>query len=413
MKEITPKRKKALQLLLIMNRRCFFLYVLISAIIRIEIINPIVHIPIILLFVFLLIAENSNFVQQTKSPLIFYFDGINILFFLWSFLIFHDVVLLSFLMVHIMVERIRKPKHIFLSEFAVIFIGIALISIIKFDFAQGNSILMFSDIFIKSMCLLLSGYAGKLIVDLRDEDIEHVKKCKDRIKSKNKLLSTLSHELRTPLTMIKSSSEILLEERPGKTNETQKEFLKTIQNNTIRLIKLSETILAGIKIETTWLKLNLIPLDIRPTVRDVVERMHPLITREDKTINYSYPKLISKALADSNWLSQIMINLIQNSSKNIGPKGKIDITIKENDRNIVVSVSDNGDGIEDRFKGDVFNEFFTEENRITGGNEGVGMGLAIVKHVIEKHKGKVYVGSIAGMGTTFSFTLRKAERSSL
>ena len=413
MKEIKPKRKKALQLLLIMNRRCFFIYVLISAIARIEIINPIIYIPIILLFVFLLITENFNFVRQTKSPLCFYFDGINILFFFWSFIIFHDVVLLPFLMVHILVEKIQKPRHIFLSEFAVILFGIVLISIIKFNFAQENIILMFSDIFIKSMCLLLSGYAGKLIVDLRDEDIEHVKKCNNQIKSKNKLLSTLSHELRTPLTMIKTSSEILLEERPGKINKTQNNFLKTIQNNTIRLIRLSENILAGIKIETTWLKLNMIPLDIRSTVRDVVERMNPLIIQEDKTISYSYPKLITKALADSNWLSQVMINLIQNSSKNIGSKGKIDVTIKENDRNIVVSVSDNGAGIEDRFKGDVFNAFFTEENRMTGSNEGVGMGLAIVKHVIEKHKGKIYVGSIAGMGTTFSFTLQKAEKSSL
>lgn len=230
-----------------------------------------------------------------------------------------------------------------------------------------------------------------------------------QINGKNKLLSTLSHELRTPLSVIKTSTEIILEERPGKINSTQKKLLSSTLDNTMRMVRLVDTILASIKVEYAWLRMKKGPLDLRPVIRKVCTDMQPFISSRNQELKYTYPNLLSKVIADENWIQQVLINLIHNASKHIGKDGRIIISVTENESCVVISVSDDGSGIENREKPKIFSEFYqggqTEESNL----DGVGLGLSIVKNVIEKHNGKVYVGSVAGLGTTLSFTLPKEE----
>lgn len=251
--------------------------------------------------------------------------------------------------------------------------------------------------------LLINRFIRKARVD----DLKNIKALKQQIRSKNLLFSTMSHELRTPLTMIQSAASLLIEERPGKVNEIQRSFLQTIDRNTTRLIDLTESILTRIKVETTWLKLNSQKIDIQTVIRDVINQVDPIIHQEDKSIDFTHPKLLPSINGDYNWLSQVMINLIHNAKKNIDIGGKIFVHVKENEQFIVVSVSDNGTGVDDKNKSFVYDEFYSENKNSNIAVEGIGMGLAIVKFVIEKHGGKIYMGSIAGLGTTFSFTLPK------
>jgi len=232
-----------------------------------------------------------------------------------------------------------------------------------------------------------------------------------QIDGKNKLLSTLSHELRTPLAVIKTSTEIILEERPGEINTTQKRFLTATLDNTMRMVRFVDTILASIKVEYAWFRMNKKPMDIRTVIKKVCNDLLPFITSRDQTLKYTYPNLISKTIADENWIQQVLINLIHNASKHVGKKGRIIISVTENEQCVVVSVSDDGSGITNQEKPKIFSEFYQGSESKDENMEGVGLGLSIVKNVIEKHGGKVYVGSVAGLGTTLSFTLLKEDGS--
>ncbi len=228
-----------------------------------------------------------------------------------------------------------------------------------------------------------------------------------QIDGKNKLLSTLSHELRTPLAVIKTSTEIILEERPGEINTTQKRFLTATLDNTMRMVRFVDTILASIKVEFAWFRMNKKPMDIRTVIKKVCNDLLPFISTRDQTLKYTYPNLISRTFADENWIQQVLINLIHNASKHVGKNGRIIISVTENEQCIVVSVSDDGSGIINQEKPKIFSEFYQGSESEDENMDGVGLGLSIVKNVIEKHNGKVYVGSVAGLGTTLSFTLPK------
>lgn len=230
-----------------------------------------------------------------------------------------------------------------------------------------------------------------------------------QIDGKNKLLSTLSHELRTPLMVIKTSTEIILEERPGVINSTQKRFLKSTLDNTMRMVHFVDTILASIKVEYAWFRMKKEPIDLRNSIKRVCTDMQNFISSKDQELIYTYPNLLSKPIADENWIQQVLINLVYNASKHIGKNGKIVISVTENEQCIVVSVSDDGSGIINQDKSRIFSEFYQGEGSDGSNMDGVGLGLSIVKNVIEKHDGKVYVGSVAGLGTTLSFTLPKED----
>ena len=254
---------------------------------------------------------------------------------------------------------------------------------------------------------LLSYFLNKLSIETDSELKAEIEAQQKQIDGKNKLLSTLSHELRTPLAVIKTSTEIILEGRPGEINSTQKRFLTAVLDNTMRMVRFVDTILTSIKVEYAWFRMNKKPMDIRTVIKKVCNDLLPFITSRDQELKYTYPNLISRTIADENWIQQVLINLIHNASKHVGKEGRIIISVTENEQCIVVSVSDDGSGIINQEKPKIFSEFYQGSEADDENMDGVGLGLSIVKNVIEKHNGKVYVGSVAGLGTTLSFTLPK------
>lgn len=265
--------------------------------------------------------------------------------------------------------------------------------------------------FVEYIGLFLSSGVGWLLYRAAERNEEGLKQdvelLQQQVESKNKLLSTLSHELRTPLTVIKSSTEILMEGRPGAVNDTQGKFLHATHDNVMRMIRFMENILAQVKIEHTWFRMKPEPLNLRPTIKKVCRDMQPFIEDRGQTIRYTYPNPLSRAIADKNWIEQVFINLIHNASKHISRGGQIIISVQENEQCIVVSVSDDGSGIRNSDKPKVFSEFYQSEDSGNNQLDGAGIGLTIVKDIVEKHGGKVYLGSVAGLGTTLSFTLPK------
>ncbi|MDA3955969.1 sensor histidine kinase KdpD [Oceanispirochaeta sp.] len=224
-----------------------------------------------------------------------------------------------------------------------------------------------------------------------------------KIKRKNELLSTMTHELRTPLSVLRTSLDILLEERPGPLTEQQQILLESSVDNVLRLIRFSNSILAVVKIDSSGFKLSRSPADLRTIIRSVCREMKPWMNERGVELRYSYPNLLRKVMIDPTWIGQVLINLIHNAGKHLNRDGRVDVSVIDNKSSLVVSVADNGRGIENTDKPHIFVEFYQgrDEERL----DGAGLGLTIVRDVIHMHGGEVYVSSVEGLGTTLSFTL--------
>jgi|APSaa5957512622_1039677.scaffolds.fasta_scaffold18688_2 signal transduction histidine kinase len=385
----------------------FFLITLSLAVIHHLLFSPVFYLPFLILFLYILILIYISSQGLKIHPFLVHFDEVEAIFYFWYLLIFQEPLLVFFPMVHLVLDDTVWRLKYQVGKLVIYYLLTASSACVWYYANSTAPTLVIRQILMMILFLTIGLLINRYIKKLRADDLKNIKALNRQIRSKNLLFSTMSHELRTPLTMIQSAASLLIEERPGKINEMQRTFLQTVDRNTTRLIDLTESILTRIKIETTWLKLNSQKIDIQTVIRDVINQVDPVIHQEDKSIDFTHPKLLPSINGDYNWLSQVMINLIHNAKKNIDIGGKIFIHVKENEQFIVVSVSDNGTGVDDKNKSLVYDEFYSENKHSNVAVEGIGMGLAIVKFVIEKHGGKIYMGSIAGLGTTFSFTLPK------
>ncbi|OQY36479.1 MAG: hypothetical protein B6229_09990 [Spirochaetaceae bacterium 4572_7] len=261
-----------------------------------------------------------------------------------------------------------------------------------------------------SMLLILPsiialGFLFKIFFKKGWNNLEENNHLNTLLSNKNKILSTLTHELRTPLTVIKTSNELILEGRSGEITDLQRSLLTSSLENTIRLISLAENILSQIKVEFSWFTMKKQILDIKTLIRKVTTDMTPFLEAKKIHLHYSYPALLSKSIGDKRWIQQVILNLIHNSSKNIQEDSEIEINVKENEQCIVISVHDYGMGIKNKEISHVFNEFYQSTDPVKDLTNGTGLGLTIVKNIIEKHGGNVYISSMHGLGTTVSFTL--------
>ncbi len=230
-------------------------------------------------------------------------------------------------------------------------------------------------------------------------------RCQETVRARNELLATLAHEVRTPLTIIRSASEVMIEETPGPLVDRQRKFLESIRANSLRLIQFSENMLATIKVDQGWEPDRTKAIDLRRLAREVAQLMQPLLEQRRQTIRFSFPSLLSRPRADLSWIRQVLVNLVHNAAKHIAEGGMIVISATEQEGAVVVTVSDNGTGLVGTTREQLFREFYQEQPLSGVGQEGAGLGLAIVKTVIERHGGTVYAGTSPGAGTMVSFTL--------
>jgi len=323
----------------------------------------------------------------------------------WALFFFKSDVFLVFYCLFVIFARYQGGA-VFGKVYLVICVLLYVVAL--WLFGEGNFFKPLAlHITLKPMFFILSFYLGALLRDVWKEKNIAIESLESRLKSKDQLLSTLAHELRTPLTLIRTSSDILLDESEGESSKTQMSFLKTISDSTMRLIAIVEDILAQIKAESSLLKMDIQSIDLRKVVKHVVSNLEPILAQEEQTLRCSYPKLSNKALADEKWIEQALVNLVHNASKYVGHGGSVLISITENEQWFVVSVIDDGVGINDLNSMQIFSQLENNDDEYQSYEGGAGIGLSIVKYVIERHGGKLYVGTVPGLGTTLSFTLPK------
>ena len=222
---------------------------------------------------------------------------------------------------------------------------------------------------------------------------------------KDEFLDTVTHELRTPITAIRAATEILHDDENIPTEVRQK-FLQNIISESDRLNRLIDKLLDLEKFETGKQKIYLSKNNIVSTINNTLESLQQLIANKNIIVEFKDQSKEIKAFYDEERLIQVLNNLFSNAIKFCAAAdGKIGIQLTESPEFISVSIHNNGKEIKsDDFEA-IFDKFYQSRNQNVKKPIGSGLGLAICKKIIEHHKGKIWVESSFGKGTTIIFTL--------
>ncbi|HJT09522.1 MAG TPA: HAMP domain-containing sensor histidine kinase, partial [Candidatus Nitrosotalea sp.] len=227
--------------------------------------------------------------------------------------------------------------------------------------------------------------------------------------AKDEFLAMITHELKTPLVPIQGYSDILLGEHLGQLNKSQKERLEIIRSSSLSLLQLISDLLDAQKLELGQLRIKKLNHNLKKTVETTINAMQPqaisdkiqLVQNLDRDIYSNY---------DEERIIQVLTNLVKNSLKATPTKtGKIEVLVKENQDEIIVSVQDNGKGIPIDARDKIFKKFYQVDTSSTRESGGSGLGLSICKGIVEAHGGRIWVESEMNKGSIFSFTLPKSE----
>jgi PAS domain S-box-containing protein len=246
-------------------------------------------------------------------------------------------------------------------------------------------------------------------------DITERKQLRARLEEANRLkdefLATLSHELRTPLNAVVGWAHMLAREQVPL--ETIRRGAEAILRNAQTQAQIVDDLLDTSRIVTGSLRLAMKPVSIAAVVREALEVVQP--GAEGKRIHLVVEEVVDCDLVgDPVRLRQVMWNLLSNGVKFTPAGGTVRLSVKAEGDELVLTVSDTGQGITPEFMPYVFDRFRQEEGSIRRSSGGLGLGLSIVKHIVEGHGGRIEVESAgAGKGTTFTVRLPASASSKL
>ncbi|MEI6778034.1 MAG: ATP-binding protein [Chloroflexales bacterium] len=241
----------------------------------------------------------------------------------------------------------------------------------------------------------------------------------DRLKTE--FIGTMSHELRTPMTAIKGFTQLLGMGSLGPLNETQREFVSTIHTNTERMIALINDVLDITKIESGSIDIEWRSLHMAEVLSGVMSELQAIISGRGHELTISIPPGLPLVRADAHRLHQILFNLISNAVKYTPKGGRIWVEAHEsnladlpeyvrvgvlsNKRYAQMNIRDTGVGIAHEDMIHIFDRFYRTENPLKIEAGGTGLGLSLVKPLVELLGGRIWVESTLNEGSTFSFIL--------
>ena len=222
-------------------------------------------------------------------------------------------------------------------------------------------------------------------------------------KLKNTFISHVSYELRSPLTNIIGFSELLGNDAIGELNEKQGEYLSDIRASSDNLLAIVDDILDLASIDAGGLDLNLEKIDIKDVIDIASEKLKNRFGAEDIDLQVKIGRKVAPFEGDARRIGQVLYNLLSNAVGFSDEGAKVSIFAKQEGEFIAISVIDNGCGIPETEQRSVFERF---ESKARGSNHrGAGLGLSIVKSLVELHNGVVHLSSHEGLGTTVTVRL--------
>ncbi len=215
-----------------------------------------------------------------------------------------------------------------------------------------------------------------------------------------------AHQLRTPLTAIKGYLALLSESAPPKLDNEEQMFLQRTIISTERLGVLIENLLNVSRVEKGALKIHFRPVSLEDVVRDTVEQLWG--NAKEKNVHLVLDPLTPpypKVMGDAMLLQEALSNLVTNGIKYNHPGGQVTITLQKQADGNSIHVTDTGIGIPAEAQPHLFQRFYQATSSLSKLSSGLGLGLYICKSIIEAHKGKIWINSLEGKGTTVSIFL--------
>ncbi len=222
---------------------------------------------------------------------------------------------------------------------------------------------------------------------------------------KSEFLASMSHELRTPLNAIIGFSEVLAERMFGDLSAKQAQYVQVILSSGRHLLALINDILDLSKVEAGRMELDLTRFDLRAALESALTLVRERATRHGVTLELTVDDRLVDIVADERKLKQILLNLLSNAVKFTPEGGRIQLSAAAVDGMVEISVADSGIGIAPENQEVIFEEFRQVGTDYARNPEGTGLGLALVRKLVELHGGRIWVKSEVGVGSTFTFNI--------
>jgi PAS domain S-box-containing protein len=261
-------------------------------------------------------------------------------------------------------------------------------------------------------------YFNIIVAAVKDNDaslagiiavFQNVTQLKELEKIRTDFIATISHEFKTPLTSIMMGADVLLEEGMGALNDEQRQFMKAIREDSDRLTKLVNDLLELTRIESGKAAFKFGEYAADDIIECAVKPFYQLAEQHDVNLYFQYEEDLPPVTADFEKITWVLNNLISNALKYTNAGDEICVNAVEKTDKVYVTVKDTGVGIPEEYLNRIFEKFV----QVKDGDfemRGTGLGLAVVKEIIEAHHGEIWCESKLDAGSSFTFTLNIAGK---
>ncbi|MBD3300454.1 MAG: PAS domain S-box protein [Candidatus Moranbacteria bacterium] len=227
-------------------------------------------------------------------------------------------------------------------------------------------------------------------------------------RTKTEFVSLASHQLKTPLSIINWYLELLISEDAGRLNKEQNKYLKEVEQSSQRMVALVNSLLNVSRIEMGTLAVDPEPVDLKEIILDVIKQLEIKIKEKKHKVTTKFDDKIDKIKLDKQLIQIVLMNLVSNAIKYTPEKGRIRIATEAKADEVLIKVKDNGYGIPKNQKQKIFHKLFRANNVKKKETDGTGLGLYIVKSIVEESGGKIWFESKVNQGTTFIISIAKS-----
>ncbi|MCE5276245.1 MAG: HAMP domain-containing protein [Deltaproteobacteria bacterium] len=225
---------------------------------------------------------------------------------------------------------------------------------------------------------------------------------------KREFLSTVSHQLKTPLTSVRMALHILLEEKIGSLTPKQADLLTAAREDSDRLYGVIENLLDISRIESGKIEMNIQSVPVGQLIRSAAESFQASARDRNIDLSMVLADNTPDVIADTTQIEHVFANLLTNSLKYTPAGGTITISAETEKEHVRFLVADTGSGIPAQYLAQVFDQFFRVPGQET--KTGTGLGLTIVREIVQAHEGTVRAESTPGKGSIFSFTIPRSDK---
>lgn len=241
------------------------------------------------------------------------------------------------------------------------------------------------------------------------EERERIRMVMERERQRSMMLRSISHDLRSPLTALSGSGNLLADNYDRLNDAERKKLAKDVSEETVWLIDLVENVLNMTRIGEQQLVLNKQEEVIDDIISEAVKHTKRLLSERDFKVNLT-DEIVTVPM-DGKLIVQVIVNLLENAIRHTTIDSAIELSVRIEDNQMYVSVSDTGSGVSEKIRDKLFEKYVTQEEGIVDGRKGLGLGLAICKTIVEAHGGKIFYQDNKPHGAVFTFVLPMEESS--